>query len=78
MLAAVLILCTAGAALAEGVAPGQTAPGQPQRVVSGEDADGGPTADYNGTTVHFCCDNCKAKWDRWDDAAKKAAVAKLK
>ncbi|AUM74595.1 ABC transporter substrate-binding protein [Paracoccus jeotgali] len=34
MLAAALILCTAGAALAEGVAAGRTALSQPQRVVS--------------------------------------------
>jgi hypothetical protein len=46
-------------------------------VISGEDADGGPTADFNGQTVGFCCNNCKRKWDKMDDAARRAAIAKL-
>ena len=42
-------------------------------IVSGEDASGGPSADYMGQTVNFCCKRCKAKWDGMDDSAKKAA-----
>ena len=42
-------------------------------IVSGEDASGGPIADYMGQTVNFCCKRCKAKWDGMDDSAKKAA-----
>lgn len=44
-------------------------------VISGEPADGGPTAEYMGQTVHFCCDNCKGKWDRMSDEGKKKALA---
>ena len=42
-------------------------------IVSGEDASGGPMADYMGQTVNFCCKRCKAKWEGMDDSAKKAA-----
>ena len=46
-------------------------------VISGEDAEGGPTAAFQGQTVAFCCKRCKAKWDKMDDAGRKQAVAKL-
>ncbi|MGC6486112.1 MAG: DUF6263 family protein [Planctomycetota bacterium] len=46
-------------------------------VISGEDAEGGPTATFGGQTVGFCCKRCKAKWDQMDDAGRKQAVAKL-
>jgi hypothetical protein len=46
-------------------------------IVSGEDASDGPTADYMGHTVNFCCDDCKAKWDGMDAAAQKAKWEKL-
>ena len=46
-------------------------------IVSGEDASGGPSADYMGQTVNFCCKRCKAKWDGMDDSAKKAAFDNL-
>ena len=46
-------------------------------IVSGEDASDGPTADYIGHTVNFCCDRCKAKWDGMDAAAQKAKWEKL-
>jgi hypothetical protein len=46
-------------------------------VISGEDAEGGPTATFGGQTVGFCCKRCKAKWDKMDDDARKQAIAKL-
>ena len=46
-------------------------------VISGEEADGGPTATFGGQTVAFCCKRCKAKWDQMDEAARSKAVAKL-
>ena len=46
-------------------------------IVSGEDASDGPTAEYMGQTVNFCCDRCKSKWDGMDAAAQKAAWDKL-
>ena len=46
-------------------------------VISGEDAEGGPTATFNGQTVAFCCKRCKAKWDKMDDAGREKAIAKL-
>lgn len=45
-------------------------------VISGEDAEGGPTATFGGQTVAFCCKLCKAKWDKMDDAGRKQAIAK--
>lgn len=35
-----------------------------------------PTADYNGTKVGFCCENCQADWTKMSDADKKAAFDK--
>lgn len=46
-------------------------------IVSGEDAGDGPTAEYMGHTVNFCCDKCMSKWNGMDDTAKKAAWDKL-
>ncbi|MEC7726145.1 MAG: peptidylprolyl isomerase [Planctomycetota bacterium] len=46
-------------------------------VISGEDAEGGPTATFGGQTVAFCCKRCKAKWDKMDDAGRQKAIAKL-
>lgn len=46
-------------------------------VVTGEDATGGPTAQFMGQTVNFCCDRCASRWNKMDDAAKKAAIAEL-
>ncbi len=46
-------------------------------VISGEDAEGGPTAEFDGQTVGFCCNNCKRKWDKMDDGARREAIAKL-
>ncbi len=45
-------------------------------VISGEDAEGGPTATFGGQTVAFCCKRCKAKWDKMDDAGRQQAIAK--
>lgn len=46
-------------------------------VMSGEPIDEGVKADtYNGVKVGFCCDKCKAKWEKLDDAGKKAAYTK--
>ena len=47
-------------------------------VISGEPAEGGPTAEFMGQTVNFCCDRCKSKWDGMNEEAKKAAVAAMK
>ncbi len=48
-------------------------------LVSGEALDGsGPTADWNGGKVEFCCKDCLAKWNGMDAAAKKAAFDKNK
>ena len=44
-------------------------------IVSGEPIDAGVTADYMGGKVGFCCDKCLDKWNKMDDAGKKAAVA---
>ncbi len=46
-------------------------------VITGEDATGGPTAEFMGKTVNFCCDRCVSKWNKMEDNAKKEAVAKL-
>ena len=43
-------------------------------IITGEDATGGPTDQFMGQTVGFCCDRCKSKWDAMDEGAKKAAV----
>lgn len=43
-------------------------------LISDEALDGsGPTADYMGGKVGFCCKDCAAKWNGMDEAAKKAA-----
>jgi hypothetical protein len=46
-------------------------------LVSGEavPADG-PTVDYQGGKIGFCCKDCIKKWDAMNDEAKKAALAK--
>lgn len=46
-------------------------------VISMEDADGGPTAEFEGQTVSFCCNSCMKRWNRMDDEGRRAAVAKL-
>lgn len=46
-------------------------------VISGEDATGGPTAEFMGQTVSFCCDRCASRWNKMDEDARKTAVAKL-
>lgn len=46
-------------------------------VISMEDAEGGPTAEFEGQTVSFCCNSCKKRWGKLDDGAKRAALAKL-
>ena len=48
-------------------------------LVSGEavPADG-PTVDFQGSKVGFCCEKCITKWDGMNDDAKKAALAKGK
>lgn len=47
-------------------------------VMSGEALDASsPTADYQGHKVGFCCDNCAAKWNKLDDAGKKAQFDKM-
>ncbi len=44
-------------------------------IISGEEATDGPTAQFMGQTVNFCCDRCKSRWDGMEDDARKAALA---
>lgn len=46
-------------------------------IITGEDATDGPTDQFMGQTVGFCCDRCKSKWDKMDEGAKKAALDKF-
>ena len=46
-------------------------------VISMEDAEGGPTVEFEGQTVSFCCNSCKKRWNKMDDDGRRAAVAKL-
>ncbi len=34
------------------------------------------TTSWRGTTLAFCCDKCKTKFDAMDDAGRKSAVDK--
>ena len=42
-----------------------------------EDAEGGPTVEFEGQTVSFCCNSCKKRWNKMDDDCRRAAIAKL-
>ena len=46
-------------------------------VISMEDAEGGPTVEFEGQTVSFCCNSCKKRWNKMDDDGRRAAIAKL-
>lgn len=46
-------------------------------IITGEEATGGPTDQFMGQTVGFCCDRCKSKWDAMDEGAKKAALVEF-
>lgn len=46
-------------------------------VISMEDADGGPTAQFEGQTVSFCCNSCMKRWNKMDDDGRRAAMARL-
>jgi len=46
-------------------------------VISMEDAEGGPTAEFEGKTVSFCCNSCKKRWNKLGDNARRRAIAKL-
>ena len=77
------ILRVAAVALAVSLLSGcKSAPAAPKAaatlnsvcLMTGEALDASsPTADYNGGKVGFCCNNCLAKWNKMDDAAKKTA-----
>lgn len=45
-------------------------------VISGQPlkADG-PSVDFQGQKVGFCCENCLGKWHKLDDAGKQAKLA---
>ena len=73
--AASAALLFAGCNTMNGDAPASQ--GQTLCVISMEDADGGPTAEFEGQTVSFCCNSCKKRWGKLDDGAKRAALAKL-
>lgn len=34
----------------------------------------GITSDWNGKTVGFCCNGCKGKWDKLDDAKRTSMI----
>ena len=46
-------------------------------VISMEEAEGGPTVEFEGKTVSFCCNSCKRRWNKMDDDGRRAAMAKL-
>ena len=46
--------------------------------VTGEAVDPASTAEFKGTKVGFCCDNCIPKWDKLSDADKQAKLDKAK
>ena len=47
-------------------------------IISGEPAGDGPTAEFEGTTVHFCCKRCLGRWNDMDDDARSTAADGLK
>jgi len=66
--------CCSDGACAEGSACCETAMVCP---ISGETCDAdSPKAEFEGSQVAFCCKNCLAKWNKLDEAGKKAALAK--
>jgi hypothetical protein len=36
----------------------------------------GPTVEYHGKTVGFCCGGCVSPWDKMSDAEKNAFLTK--
>lgn len=56
---------------------GATQPAASLCVISMEDAEGGPTTEFEGKTVSFCCENCMGRWDKMDDDGRRAALAAL-
>ncbi len=45
--------------------------------ISGDTCDAdAPKAEFEGNQVAFCCKSCLGKWNKLDDAGKKAALAK--
>lgn len=46
-------------------------------VISMEDAEGGPTTEFEGKTVSFCCENCMGRWEKMDDDGRRSALAAL-
>jgi len=46
-------------------------------IMENEVAEGGPTRQYKGVTIGFCCPGCDRKWDRKSDEAKMALLTKL-
>jgi hypothetical protein len=47
-----------------------TCPVMPEHAVDPE----GPTAEYHGTKIGFCCAGCPEKWDAMTDAEKEAYI----
>lgn len=75
-LLAVCVLAVACSSNKE-AAPASRGVGLTACVMSGEPIDAGvEAAMYNGAKVGFCCDKCKMKWEKLDDAGKKAAYTK--
>ena len=56
---------------------GGDAPAASLCVISMEDAEGGPTTEFEGKTVSFCCENCMGRWEKMDDDGRRAALAAL-
>lgn len=46
-------------------------------IMENEVAEGGPTRQYKGVTIGFCCPGCDRKWDRKSDEAKMAMLTKM-
>lgn len=43
--------------------------------ISGEAIDEGVTAEYQGKTIRFCCEDCLASWEGMTDEEKQAKLA---
>jgi endogenous inhibitor of DNA gyrase (YacG/DUF329 family) len=47
--------------------------------MSGEPVNGsGPTSDFKGGKVEFCCERCQGSWSKLADADKQAKLDKVK
>lgn len=81
---AIVALCAAALALGACQSTQKTSDASAARVMnttcpySGESVDPAITSNYNGKTIGFCCNGCKAKFDGASAEKKKAMLAKAK